>query len=54
MANKEQVNMPQSGAGLMRFYDVDASLIEISPKSVIVFCALVIVVIAGLHLMHVG
>lgn len=48
---KEQTSMPQSGAGLLRFYDVDASLVEISPKSVIAFCVLVIVVIAGLHLM---
>ncbi len=46
--------MPQSGAGLLRFYDVDASLIEVSPKAVLAVCVITIVVIEALHLMKFG
>ncbi len=54
MAKQEQTSMPQSGAGLLRFYDVDASLIEISPKVVLAVCVAVIVIIECLHLMKFG
>lgn len=34
----DKLNMPSSSTGLMRFYDVNASNIQLGPKLIIVAC----------------
>lgn len=41
---KDTISAPQSQTGLMRFYDVSSSNIQIDPKVVMALCLAVIVV----------
>ncbi|MBS3147927.1 preprotein translocase subunit Sec61beta [Candidatus Woesearchaeota archaeon] len=46
---KETTRMPQSSAGLMSFNEDMHSKISFQPSYVIVFCIIVILIIAALH-----
>ena len=48
----EKIQMPQSGGGLVRYFDDYKSKIEIGPVSVVVLILLVIVVELGLHIFY--
>ncbi len=47
--SKEQISAPQSQTGLMRFYDVSSSNIQIDPKIVMAACVAVIVLELVFH-----
>jgi len=46
--------MPPTGAGLIRYFQEEGSGVKISPKSVIVFTAAVIVFVILLHIAGAG
>ena len=48
MANK--INMPLSQAGITRYFDDFKGKIEISPKAVIVFIVIIVILEIFLHL----
>ena len=47
----EKIQMPQSGGGLVRYFDDYKSKIEISPVTVVVMIIVVILIEAGLYLL---
>ncbi|MDP2718044.1 MAG: preprotein translocase subunit Sec61beta [Candidatus Micrarchaeota archaeon] len=48
---KDTISTPQSQTGLMRFYDVSSSNIQIDPKVVMAACAAVIVLEIVFHVL---
>ena len=44
MAEGERISAPAGSTGLMRFYDVSASKIQLDPKLVVGFAALLIAI----------
>jgi len=46
---KNNIQMPQSGGGLIRYFDEYKSKIEISPTTVIILIVAAIILIAILH-----
>ena len=51
MAKNNKISMPQSTAGITRFFDEYKSKLEISPGTVIVLVLLVITLMILLHLL---
>lgn len=47
----DRIQSPQSSAGIMRFYDVTTSKLQLDPKAVIAFGVAVIVIEIAIHLM---
>jgi preprotein translocase subunit Sec61beta len=47
---KDQISAPSSQTGLMRFYDVTSSSVQIDPKIVMAACVAVIVLELVFHL----
>ncbi len=50
----DPISMPGSSTGLMRYSDVNASAVQISPELVVLFGAGVIVLELLLQFLHVG
>jgi preprotein translocase subunit Sec61beta len=50
MSRQDKIQMPSSGAGIMRYFDDYKSKIEFKPEHVVILTILVIVVIIVLHL----
>ncbi|MDP3916859.1 MAG: preprotein translocase subunit Sec61beta [Nanoarchaeota archaeon] len=48
---QEKIQMPQSGGGLVRYFDEYKTKFEISPKTVIAMIVAVIVIEAAIHLL---
>ena len=46
---EQKISMPQSGGGLIRYFDEYKTKFEISPKAVIWMILVVIVIMAMLH-----
>ena len=46
----EKINMPQSGGGLVRYFDDYKSKIEFNPIFVVVAIVLVIILVVYLHI----
>jgi|YelNatPaOPRAMG01_1025707.scaffolds.fasta_scaffold774090_1 preprotein translocase subunit Sec61beta len=51
---RPEERMPPTGAGLIRYFQEEGSGVKISPKSVIVFTAAVIVFVILLHIAGAG
>ena len=49
MAKKNNIRMPQSGAGLTTFYDESASKIHISPQAVLIIVTAIAVIMIVLN-----
>ena len=47
MAKQDRIQMPSSGAGIMRYFDDYKSKIEIKPEHVVIFAILAVVVVFG-------
>lgn len=47
---QEKISMPQSGGGLVRYFDEYKTKFEISPKTVIWMIVLVIIIVSLLHI----
>lgn len=47
---KNEERMPATGAGLIRYFQEEGSGVKISPKSVIVFTAAVVIFVFFLHI----
>ena len=50
MAKQDRIQMPSSGAGIMRYFDDYKSKIEFKPEHVVIFAILVIIIIIVLYL----
>lgn len=50
MSNKNKISLPQSGGGLVRYFDEYKSKLEISPTIVVVIIVVVIAIVALLHI----
>ena len=46
---KDKISIPSGSGGLMRYFDEKTSNIEMSPETVIVICAIVIIITIFLH-----
>ncbi|RLI98355.1 MAG: preprotein translocase subunit Sec61beta [Candidatus Aenigmatarchaeota archaeon] len=44
MSKKDKIQMPQSTAGLIRYFETEKEAIHLKPEHIVIFCALVIVV----------
>jgi preprotein translocase subunit Sec61beta len=51
---EERITTPQSSAGLMRFYDVSSSNIQLDPRLVFGFALAFLVLEILLHVLRVG
>jgi preprotein translocase subunit Sec61beta len=49
MARNDKIQMPSSGAGIMRYFDDYKSRFELKPAHVVVLAVLIILVIVILH-----
>ncbi|MEA3378264.1 MAG: preprotein translocase subunit Sec61beta [Nanoarchaeota archaeon] len=49
MSKKNKISMPQSGGGLVRYFDEYKSKFEIKPAYVIVLIVVAIILVAILH-----
>jgi len=47
---KSEERMPATGAGLIRYFQEEGSGVKISPKSVIIFTAAVVILVFALHI----
>jgi preprotein translocase subunit Sec61beta len=50
MSRQDKIQMPSSGAGIMRYFDDYKSKIEFKPEHVVILTILVIIVVIVLHL----
>jgi preprotein translocase subunit Sec61beta len=50
MSRQDKIQMPSSGAGIMRYFDDYKSKIEFKPEHVIIMVVLVIIIVIALHL----
>ena len=51
MAKKPQVQMPQSTAGLIRYFDESKEAVKLKPEHVIAACVVVMGLVMALRLM---
>jgi preprotein translocase subunit Sec61beta len=49
MARNDKIQMPSSGAGLMRYFDDYKSKFELKPTHVVLLAVLIIIVVIILH-----
>ncbi len=47
---KNEERMPATGAGLIRYFQEEGNGVKVSPKSVIIFTAAVVVLVFVLHI----
>ncbi|MFH0713252.1 MAG: preprotein translocase subunit Sec61beta [Candidatus Micrarchaeota archaeon] len=47
--SQEKVQAPATSAGLIRFYDVSSSNIQVDPKAIVGLCVAVIILELALH-----
>jgi preprotein translocase subunit Sec61beta len=50
MARQDKIQMPSSGAGIMRYFDDYKSKIEFKPEHVVILTILIIIIVIVLHL----
>jgi len=50
MAKQDRIQMPSSGAGIMRYFDDYKSKIEFKPEHVVILTILIIIIVIVLHL----
>ena len=51
MAKKPQLQMPQSTAGLIRYYEESGEAVKLKPEHVIAMCIIVIAIVLALRFM---
>ncbi|MGC8816532.1 MAG: preprotein translocase subunit Sec61beta [Candidatus Hadarchaeum sp.] len=51
---RDEERMPPTGAGLIRYFQEEGSGVKISPKSVLIFTAAVIIFVILLHIAGAG
>jgi preprotein translocase subunit Sec61beta len=49
MSQKQKMQMPQSTAGLIRYFDAEKEAIQLKPEHVVVLCAGIIAIVLALR-----
>jgi len=50
MSKQDKIQMPSSGAGIMRYFDDYKSKIEFKPEHVVILTILIVIIVIVLHL----